>query len=688
MAEVSVRDRIAVLLNLSPEGPWEIVDRDDTHRVYLVSQTKVLEVLTSNNLTLVERVESPLGYENLRGVVVHIGDTPADDLVIVNNYVDTPRAVMTEVGADREIWTAQTLYNKTLALPVAECKFYAFYEGVIIRIFHFQGETYFTTFSRLNALKSQWAPPPAPAFGAAYIETGGTPLADLFPAAGVDTAGTHPWVYTLLVSHAALHVATLNDPQALYLLETTALGTPNGRVPVEAADANPPLSASAFGAFERGTGLTAKAAFERLLYGTVDHPHRAAIAPTLEDGIAKVTLRDSPPKPPIDPIVVFQFGDLPPVPAFVAPTDTRRGHGEAVIVEWRTSDGKVNRIKAESPGFRWRFDMRGNDGNPYKRFVMLTEQAFTPPAVYNETWPDYVTQMGFNLNNPFHRIVNIYYCFMMASPLAWWRPTTQYYITKLYGVAPPGPGMYMSPYDCPYTVPANMPDDQQHREAYAELNTVENYFVDRAWKTIKDEERELITEVVPRDFIGGLLHKPMPKTKDEIRDRIRRAFYVDGYQSVKLGSRSCTGEDIHKLIRFVRGYHRTKNHPDRKVVVLPAGHTTRQKAPKQSNERHAIKAGANPTSTSTSTSNANPTSNSTANPTTSASTASAKPTSNSNAASTSTSAKPTASNVSNSNAASTSSYTNPTRRPRQQRAPLTRKQIEDLAHKAMAAQHY
>lgn len=396
-APAVIRARIATILNVPVDGPWTVVDQDYDNGVYLVSMKSHDEPMGEPGLFARDRIRPPVEYQNLRGVVVALGAAPEDDRRLVDNYVFTPRVQADRLTPTGELVTVTTQYGDNVTFDLTKATVRRYHEGVVIRLFVYNGVAYFATSSKLRALNGRWAPEPAPTFYQMYLEMGGAPLELV-----VEQRITENKVYSLLLVHPSMQMAVQSDPGAILILEVEALGEPGVHV-----EANLP-------------------------FGYI--PHGMSVA---------------------DANQYLASGNVMPE-AIIPVADPRLGHGEALLVTQMTESGPLA-LKIESPAYAWRSNVLGNTANRYQRFVNLLDVRSLSPEAYAVAWPDVISADGFT--NPaetiWGRTLNMHACLVRASPYEQ-QPYVMSLLGRLFGYAPlaeNGQPMYgLDPYNTSYEV--------------------------------------------------------------------------------------------------------------------------------------------------------------------------------------------------------------------------------------------
>lgn len=352
------RKRIANVLNIRAYDKWRVLAQDSFNRLFMVSR----EVTQRDDGINVNRPKESL--ENIKGVIVHLGETSDDDYVLVNNYTFTPTANSDRLTLDDNSQIAiPTIYGNTMTFDPANTTIAAFHEGFVIRLFKFNGLTYFSTSSKFNAEKGHWGNrtfgPADKTFYDMFIELGGVPPEEFFPS---DEA-THPLVYVLLVCAPEMQMASLNDSPKIVLLGVYTLGTATER---------PRLTDTVVPGFESLQKLTVAEGEHYLAFGTSNNE---------------------------------------------VSSDPRLRTGEALILTQRLPDGTTTALKVESTAYAYRMAVRQNEPNSYKRWVdvMVSCQQLNPDA-YQVSWPILVENA--DISTPWGRVMNAFYVFVESHPLS------------------------------------------------------------------------------------------------------------------------------------------------------------------------------------------------------------------------------------------------------------------------------
>ena len=291
---------------------------------------------------------------HLRGVVVDIDR----GIVVCSSFGYTPVAVANSltvssgtIGSliDERVISIADQNSLMHHFPLVDTFIGRVFEGVVFRVFKYEGKVYFSTHRKISASRSRWGN--SLPFIQMYKEAGGPSAEDLFP----EDVDYSPWCYVFLVVHKDLLVGTRQQVKQPYVVH---LVTNRVQVPTEAGlrvDTNLAKDPSTLPGAKRTNGEP------MVVSGLMDNP--CLICPgTLSVEEANRHLA---------------HGYYGAVDESLA-TDPRQGTGEAVILYHidRTSQRILDIVKVYSVPFNWRVTMRGEDPNVYHRFCSLLDRTF------------------------------------------------------------------------------------------------------------------------------------------------------------------------------------------------------------------------------------------------------------------------------------------------------------------------
>lgn len=302
----NVHEKIMKILNLQPEG-WSIVDS--------VGNLHLVHYNDNADMTLVG---------HLRGVLVDVaemkilassyGYTPTIKMNNLN-YVD---GKMTIIDEDQQSHTFEEGY--TMIKPV--------YEGVILRVIYYKGQTYRLTHKKIRPLKSRWGNNPF--FTKMYNEGGGPKDHELFDLSKESSS----WCYVFLVVHPKLLMATRQCVNSPYVVLLSA----------------------------------------KQMWHDSDEQHYNIQENTFLSHVDIPLVHYPKPISIEEANTHLLYGYYPPCNSI---QDFRQYAGESVIIyKLDENQNVIDIVKVNSVAYDYRFKLRGNDPNPYHRFFDLVPHSY------------------------------------------------------------------------------------------------------------------------------------------------------------------------------------------------------------------------------------------------------------------------------------------------------------------------
>lgn len=301
----SAKEEIAKLLDIPVSGEWDIYDQDEKSGIFLIHYN-------------VNEGTYMVPYGNLKGTVVDLNEKR----IICQSFGYTPTATLDKLEYDSfgNIKVVDDFGN-FYQIAKDTFKLRRSFEGVVIRVFKYGGETYFATHKCLHPTRSRWGS--SEAFLTMYEKLGGPNASDLFDSTETES----PYCYIFLIVHPDLLVGSQENVGSGYIvhLETRKMLWSTGGTERKLNVSNTlPVTK---GVLYQPPFLTLDEANNVLRYGTYLETERKSF-------------------------------------------DDRLGIGESVML----ATDKIM-IKINSPSYAWRTNLRDNNPNLKHRFFLLSNSA-------------------------------------------------------------------------------------------------------------------------------------------------------------------------------------------------------------------------------------------------------------------------------------------------------------------------
>lgn len=308
----NVHEKIMTILNLTSKDGWSIVDS--------VGNLHLVHYNDDADMNLVGHLRGVLvDVEEMRVLVSSYGYTPSVKIDYLS-YLNGQMTILDE-NHTQHVFEEST----TIIKPV--------YEGVIIRVIYYQGQTYRLTHKKIRPLKSRWGSHPY--FTKMYTAGGGPKDDQLFDL----TKESSTWCYVFLVVHPKLLMATRQNVVSPYVVLLSA------KQMWETDDENVDMI--------QHFKLDENKLINNINEPFVHHPKAISLYEANHH---------------------LSYGYYPPCYDI---QDIRQTAGESVILYKLDQNGDViDLVKVNSSSYDYRFKLRGNDPNPYHRFFDLVPHSY------------------------------------------------------------------------------------------------------------------------------------------------------------------------------------------------------------------------------------------------------------------------------------------------------------------------
>ncbi len=316
--EMLLKQKIAPILSLEVDGPWEIVSQlDDLVMVHYTSNHKTLDLS-----------EDMKKYAALRGVVIDI----KTNTIVCASYPHAQRVMSSSL-----IVTENELVLNNDKLNLEDVIIKTGFEGTLMHVFKFNGKVYRVTRKRLDPSKSRWGN--SKKFGEIYVELNGPKDEELFD----PTKNYSPYVHTFILVHPDLLISSRDYVQKGFLVYLGAKKMyEENSYPVDEVDTelHIPLMINYMNDSDGKHALDGT--------GKIYYPHPLNLAQANKH---------------------LMFGFYDSFPGYEN-LDSRMLPGEFIIVE----DKNTHKMyKVESPAYVWRTSLRNNNPNLKHQFFELLD---------------------------------------------------------------------------------------------------------------------------------------------------------------------------------------------------------------------------------------------------------------------------------------------------------------------------
>ncbi|HSW76886.1 MAG TPA: hypothetical protein VLG50_07560 [Candidatus Saccharimonadales bacterium] len=256
---------------------------------------------------------------HLRGVLVDL----KNHVVLASSFGHTPSVVLDQIQFDHGLLQVVDEHGYKHDFHQDDISIKRAYEGTIMRVIYYGGEVYRLIHRKIRPLKSRWGN--SPFFTKIYHEAGGPKDDQLF---NLDKKYS-PYCYVFVVVHPQLLLATkkiVKTPFVKLLSIQKMWETDKDHCPFPLDDVDDELN------FNKN--LTISLMPEDLTLDEANHHLKCGYS------------------------------------------NTRLWPGEAVYI-YKKKDGQiVDIVKINSPAYQYRYNLRGNDPNPYHRFFELVHHSY------------------------------------------------------------------------------------------------------------------------------------------------------------------------------------------------------------------------------------------------------------------------------------------------------------------------
>jgi hypothetical protein len=435
---------------------WDIID-------YYPNKSEPELVLAhyNDNYDPYNRQHEPL--RRVRGIIVDLNtkaivadsygytqNLPCYGPLKVDSGPETPEG---ELQLQTEIATFMNKYDQspeeipkinlgTRSFSLGDTKLFLGYEGAMARIFKWNGDVFFSTHRKINAIRSNWGG--RTPFYELYQTLNGPPLASLF---GEESYS--PYCYMFLVVDDAIRIASSTRDNRVIFIGVKKVWNPQEYAqeggPYEWSEEfklkvpEPGEEPSTFST-DLNRAVTIQPTIDPTIANKFLFPHEFAQSiPSTQQAEAYDAKENE--------IVVDYNANatkinqiyFKPMPGKI--TDDRLVGGDFVILYHKTSNGHTLVYRLEPTAFEYRIMVTGNDPNLYHRFVVeMVNFTKADPAELRNTYPRYDSGSGkeLPLNEPENRQVYWWSLFYDAVPPSYREEVDKFlnrYNTDLHKVA-------------------------------------------------------------------------------------------------------------------------------------------------------------------------------------------------------------------------------------------------------------